>query len=371
LADCYAPLAANPQLRKRFSARLLAAIDAGLAVRPQARPQSIAAFRQLLGLGEDAAAALLAPSAATQRAEPAIAEKARKAAAPRGKGKDMRRAATAAVLALALLAAGLGWWVLRDREPQGATVPGSETAGTGVSAGQSPTAEEKTPQTPADQTAQAQSSPPTTQKQAPQGPADQTAQAQSSPPVIQKQTPQTAQVPPSPPVQPVTPAESLAALAEGADSEFHVSATPRQQTVRVGKDRLAFEIRSSRAGYVYVYLLSTNGELSLLFPSLLDKHNRIKAGQTLVLPRASWPMLAGGPPGINRFAVLVSKHPRNLMVSGLRNNAIFRKFSLPDLAALEAARGDKPAPLLGKPVCKPRAGCQDIYGVGVFEITEQ
>jgi len=160
-------------------------------------------------------------------------------------------------------------------------------------------------------------------------------------------------------------------LAEGAASEFNVSATPRQQTVRIGKDKLGFEIRSSHAGYVYVYLLSANGELSLLFPNLLDKNNRIKADQTLALPRTSWPITAGGPRGINHFAVLVSKYERNFTGSGLRGNAIFPRFSLPDLTAPKAEHGNKPSPLLGKPVCAPSTACRDAYGVGMFEITER
>jgi serine/threonine protein kinase len=392
LADGYAPLAANPQLRKRFGARLLAGIDAGLAVRPEARPQSVAAFRQLLGLGEDAAKAALPtpPSTRIQRAEPTIAQKVRKSAL---RGKDLHRAKTAAAAVALLLAVGLGWWLLRGGETSSnaappPAVPTDPSPAAKEKAPENPpnrtakrpilvlAAKEQAPQNPGYQTAQGQPSPPTTQEQTPPNPVDQAAQEQPSPPVSQEQAPenpadQAAPALPSPPAQPRTPADFLAALAAGADSDFHVSATPRQQTMRVGKDKLGFEIRSSRPGYVYVYLLSTNGQLSLLFPNLLDKNNRIQANRALVLPRTSWPMIAGGPPGTSRFAVLVSKHARSFIGSGLRSNAIFPKFSLPNLAALDAARGDKPSPLLGRPACGSRAGCRDIYGVGMFEITEQ
>ena len=318
LADGYAPLAADAQLQKRFSARLLAAIDAGLAVRPQARPQSVAAFRELLGLSANAAIPPLTSFPTVLRAEPAIVPPAGKTvlAAPHGKGKGLRRAAAMAVLAL-LLAAGLGWWLLRGGE-----TPGGKTA-----------------------------------KNLLQDPA------------MHKTAPVTAQAEPSPP--PRTPAESLAALAEGAASGFNVSATPRQQTVRVGQDRLDFEIHSSRAGYVYIYLLSTNGDLLLLFPNLLDKYNRIEAGQTITLPRPAWPLEAEGPPGADRFVALVSEHERDFAGSGLRSADVFSDFPLPVLAALEAVRGSGPPPLLGKPVCAPGEPCQDAYGVGTFEIIER
>ena len=36
--------------------------------------------------------------------------------------------------------------------------------------------------------------------------------------------------------------------------------------------------RSKREGFVYVYLLSSGGEMFLLFPNLLDKYNKIAAG---------------------------------------------------------------------------------------------
>jgi hypothetical protein len=142
--------------------------------------------------------------------------------------------------------------------------------------------------------------------------------------------------------------------------------------VRIGQDLLDFQISSTRAGYVYVYMLSNDGQLSLLFPNQLDKRNQIEAGQTLVLPRASWPMTAGGPPGEDHFAVLVSEHERNFSDSGLTGDDVFPQFSLPVLASLEAARGNNgPPPLLGKPVCAPGAACQDVYGVALFQITEQ
>jgi hypothetical protein len=176
--------------------------------------------------------------------------------------------------------------------------------------------------------------------------------------------------PPAPPA-PRTPAESLQSLASGAAPGFDVTATPKKAEVAIGKDRLAFEVRSKREGFVYVFLLSSGGEMFLLFPNLLDKYNKITAGGSLSLPRASWPMDAGGPAGTDQFAVLVSEHERDFSAAGVQNDGVFPVFPLPVLAALEATRGTGPSPLLGKPVCAPGAPCNDVYGVGNFKIVEK
>lgn len=57
LSDSYSPLAQDAELSQRFSPQLLAAIDRGLGVRPNDRPESMAAFRGLLGLATDAGTA--------------------------------------------------------------------------------------------------------------------------------------------------------------------------------------------------------------------------------------------------------------------------------------------------------------------------
>ncbi|MFS2168389.1 DUF4384 domain-containing protein, partial [Variovorax sp. Varisp62] len=120
----------------------------------------------------------------------------------------------------------------------------------------------------------------------------QTVTATPAPPTDTKvaEAPPPAPAPPPPPPAPRTPAESLQSLAAGAAPGFDVTATPKKAEVAIGKDRLAFEVRSKREGFVYVFLLSSGGEMFLLFPNLLDKYNKITAGGSLSLPRASWPM---------------------------------------------------------------------------------
>lgn len=345
LSDSYVPLAGNEILRKRYSPRLLEAIDAGLGVRPEQRPQSMAELRAALdlevghsiapvprtqppsssggrGAGTNAdAATVIAGKAGVKAPAPALAPAGNKGSnSSSGGSKTVVALASIAVLAAA---AGGGWWWFQGRggaddKPVVANTP----------------------------------APPSDTK---------VAEAPPAPPPP----------PPPPPPAPRTPAESLQSLATGAAPGFDVTATPKKAEVSIGKDRLAFEVRSKREGYVYVFLLSSGGEMFLLFPNLLDKYNKITAGGTLSLPRASWPMDAGGPAGTDQFAVLVSEHERDFSAAGVQNDGVFPVFPLPVLAALEATRGTGPSPLLGRPVCAPNTPCNDVYGVGNFKIVEK
>ncbi|MDI3382268.1 serine/threonine-protein kinase [Xenophilus aerolatus] len=337
ISDSYVPLAGNEVLRQRYSVRLLEAIDHGLQVRPEARPQSMGELRAELGLEETTTIAPLRSSGARSGAAPAAARGARTAphpAPPPAPGASgAKLLAAGGVLALAVIGGGTWWWM------QG------RKADTVVASAPAPAAASGTPATTA-----------TTATPA--------AAPEASPPPA----------PPPPPPAPAvrrTPLQSLEALGAGATPGFGVTATPRKAEVVVGRDKLDFEVRSQREGFVYVYLLSSGGEMFLLFPNLLDKYNKIGAGSTLSLPRASWPMNAGGPPGTNHFAVLVSQNERDFSESGVQNDGVFPQFPLTVLSALEAARAGGPTPLLGKPVCPSGGGCQDVYGVGTFKIVEK
>jgi serine/threonine protein kinase len=330
ISDSYVPLAGNEVLRQRYSVRLLETIDHGLQVRPEARPQSMGELRAELGLEETTTITPLRSSGARSSSTAPAAARGPKAAphpAPSPAGGttgNTKLLAAVGVLALAVIGGGTWWWMQgRRADTQVASVPAPAPAA------------------------------------APAAPA-----AAPEPP------PAPAAAPPAPAVR-RTPLQSLEALVAGATAGFGVMATPRKAEVAVGRDKLDFEVRSQRDGFVYVYLLSSGGEMFLLFPNLLDKYNKISAGGTLSLPRASWPMNAGGPPGTNHFAVLVSQNERDFSESGVQNDGVFPQFPLTVLSALEAARAGGPTPLLGKPVCPSGGGCQDVYGVGTFKIVEK
>lgn len=325
LSDTYVPLAGQEALRARFSEQFLKAIDAGLAVRPEQRPQTMLEFRRALGLdGGDSTADNTRRLSARQSASgPTGAKTPSRRPAPIWLG-----GAAAAVLVLG----GGAWWLQRPAAPPTPTAPSYPSAAAAVAAAT----------TAATTTAAANTSP------APQAP---------TPPEPAAPTPRDA-------------IQSLAALHYGAAPGFEVHAKSAKPKLQTGKDRLDFEVSSNRDGHVYVYLLSTDGQMYLLFPNSIDKRNTIRPGTPLGLPRASWPLDAGGPAGINRFAVVVSELERDFTSVGVQSDGLFPQFPLPVLAALEATRTGDATPLLGQPVCPKGTGCPDVFGVAFFEVEQ-
>ncbi len=348
LSDSYVPLAGNALLRQRYSAQLLAAIDKGLAVRPAARPQSMAQLREALGLETSpsgpAGSGLYAsshpasqPGAAAVGNVPTTRPGAPPAPAETAPPRNTILGAAALVIAL-LLAGGGVWWYwtgtpMADPAALGGGVAGDRT---------NPVASSRAPPLSGNASG-----------------AD--AETLALPPPA-----------PRPPAPARTPLASITALAVGADPDFRVQATPHKREVQIAKDRLSFEIKSSREGYAYVYLLSSDEKLFLLFPNLLDQYNKVASNTLVSLPRASWPMNAGGPAGTNHFVVVVSEHERDFASAGIQTEGVFPQFPLSVLRSLEATRREGAvSPLLGKPKCAEKPECQNVFGVAAFEIVER
>lgn len=166
-----------------------------------------------------------------------------------------------------------------------------------------------------------------------------------------------------------TPASELDRIVTLADPSIRVTATPRSTSATIGKDHLQFKLDSNRAGYVYVFMVDPDGQYLMLFPNGLDRNNRIAAGQTLSLPRASWPMLAGNPPGPNHFLTLVSMTPRDFSDGGLKPVAPFQSFPADAQQAAAARRDPHYSPFAGKPRCPAgAANCDDEFGAATFTI---
>ncbi len=312
IQDRCVPLAGDTLLHETFSPQLLATIDAGLAVLPDKRLQSMVALRAALGLS----AVSSTMSSFHTSAQPSKMMQAQPQAKPKGRrGQPVWIAGVAGVL---VIASALAWWLMSG--PKAPTVTAA---------------------------------PP---------PAESAAAPAASP------------VPPPPaPSAPVSAQDSMARLLQSATGN-DVTASTMQSVVQIGKDKLSFQVRSSKAGFVYVYLLSSGGDLFVLFPNALDKRNRISAGETLSLPRASWAMDAGGPAGDNKFVAVVSEREIDLNESGVRVDGVFAQFPVQVLAALEASRQGGPSPLLGKPICEgiPIGGtCVHSYSAASFKITEK
>ena len=73
----------------------------------------------------------------------------------------------------------------------------------------------------------------------------------------------------------------------GQSAGWDVTGTAVKPVLRIGRDALGFDIRSSRDGYAHVLLLGPDGALTLLFPNDAARDHRVRAGQTLRLPQAN------------------------------------------------------------------------------------
>ena len=344
-----------------YSAEFLAAVDKGLSVRPENRPQDMAALRALFSFGAgtptharpqqadaptvmmspgndadaDAATVMMAPSPPAPPKPPASAPVPRPAAQPTTPIKLLNpdpappssRAGLWAGGGLALLAlAGAGWWFGVKNKADAPTPP---LAQNGV-------VEQPLP-------------PPAT----------------TAAPAVE---------PTRPPV-PAVPFGIVTAMQDivrRADPLLGVNALADKSTLTIGSDRLQFRVKSSEAGYVYVFFAGTDkGHMYLLFPNALDKDNRIEANQEMLLPRKSWNITAGGPPGTNHIVTMVSRQPRDFAQAGLRpSKEEIPEYDLTQAEKLWAARTGNENPFVGTAACAAGAACDSTYGATLLTIDE-
>ncbi|MDB6001351.1 MAG: serine/threonine protein kinase, partial [Rhizobacter sp.] len=155
-------------------------------------------------------------------------------------------------------------------------------------------------------------------------------------------------------------------VVQGQTAGFNVITVPSKTTFRIDRDRLQFNVTSSRDGFVYVLLRSTEGGFMLLLPNDHARANTIKAGQTLTLPPSSWPLDVAGPPGTDEFLVVVSASPRDFARTGVKNEQGIGRFPS---AGTSTAPGATSA-YGGEPKCKSGAECSTDYGATRFSVTE-
>jgi serine/threonine protein kinase len=329
----------------RYSERLLQTVDRALGVRPQDRTQSIDEFREQLGFAphiparesgwsqfEDSASAT-APSGwhtttGTHVPQPT----------PAGKGTAGGRAGARVwlgVAAVASIAAAAGAYYAYRPEPAPTAAPVTAPAAA-----------------PAPEGAVAA---------APAAPAD-----NAVPP------PQPAPSPTTPSAAPLTPATPLSIddhfsnIVKAQTPGFEVEASPARRELRIGKDRLSFSVKSTRAGFVYVLLADTSGLLLLFFPNSQSSNNAIRAGQTVTLPQKNWPLDTLEPPGAERFLVIVSEHQRDFSALGQKPQGMFVELD-PSLAGAGVSGASATTSAVqGRAKCEA-ANC-DVYGAARFDV---
>ena len=353
----------------RYSVAFLRAIDAGLALRPEQRPQSISELRASLFAFEvlpgdttvvrtqpDGEATIVVPAAAHARRaleagagatetaalsavvidpvrEQAPAAPSLAAPSPTPAVAGPRKLLVAAAMAgLAIVAAGV-WY---------------------VSAGVRHVAD-------------------------PRGMSAEIAPATTLPPTTTPPTdPRSATAPPDTPATPVvaarapfSPSAVLEDLVRHADPQVSVRVQADKERIAIGRDRMSFRVLANEAGYLYVFLAGTDQtHLALLFPNAIDRTNRIAAGSELVLPRKGWQITAGGPPGNDQIVALVSRQPRDFSAAGLKQGDTIPEFDLTTLQRLWGSAAASAPPLAGEVQCSAGATCDARFGAAMIRIEE-
>ncbi|RZL08163.1 MAG: DUF4384 domain-containing protein, partial [Rubrivivax sp.] len=339
--DGYVPLVQSAA--GRYSEQFLAAIDHALAVKPDERTQNMAQLRDELGVASGYVPPTVMPAphgggASAQRgtSAPADGRTGPRTAAPQGKAQPATASSGGeapksklpliiggAVVAVAALG-GIGYAVM-----------GGKPAGTA----------------PADTTASAPASAPTTVAATPVAP---------PPPPIEDAAP----------TGPFDPVKELDRIVTAGSAGFTVEATATKPRFKIGKDRLSFSFTSSKPGYAYVLLVSTDGAFMKLFPNRIAQHNRITEGEHITLPHATWPMDVAGPAGIDHFVVIVSTHPRDFSAVGERSEGGFVEFPRDQAEAAWRAHRGPGSVFAGKVVCENGGTCSEEYGAATFSLEE-
>jgi hypothetical protein len=178
---------------------------------------------------------------------------------------------------------------------------------------------------------------------------------------------------------PIRPAATLADLYSNRDDRRTVKADVATPRMTIGRDKLALTVTSSHAGHLYILMAGSDGKsFDLLFPNQIDRQNRIDAGVPLSLPRASWELVAQGPPGTNRLLLLVSDAPRDFKTLPLQASGPFSVLEPSPLNARDIQlvfAGSKP----GDAECQDKSSlrtlavarrCSTAYGAALLDVAE-
>jgi serine/threonine protein kinase len=339
--------------RGKYSAAFLAAIDHGLAVRPEHRPQDIAALRSELfavepvDTGDDVTLirapikpppVLMEPGAAPAPVSSgfgALASSAphsdfRPPASAPAAGRS-RAPVIAGVVALAT-GAGIAWFATRDpaKAPSPAPVVLAAPA----------TAPAKAPAV---------------------DPAASGVAASTSP----------ADAPPATARGPFSVVAALEDIVRQSDPTISVNTLADKESLVIGREKMQFRVKSSEAGFLYVFFSGTGApNLTLLFPNAIDKQNRITADTEVVLPRESWSITAGGPAGTDHIVTMVSRSPRDFSAAGLKPSKPMSDFDLGTLQRLWSSAPAGASPFVGTARCNAGAACPAEFGATLVRISE-
>lgn len=343
LNDTYEPLAQHAA--GRYSEGFLAAVDRALAVRPEDRTQNIAEFCADLGLSQAQFDAYGGRTLSANEA-PTV----RVTSAPSFQGASLQRPSeplapasladaatprptpTPAAMAPSRGIPPVGWAVL-GVGALAALAIGAYTVLTPAPAIRNDDAGQGAPAVAA--------------------PLDQAGPTLPTPPTVA-------------PVAP-SPAFSIATEFDGvvraSTPGFNLRAETAKPALRIGVDQLTFKVQSDRDGFLYVLAYGSDQTLFQLYPNTESGSIRVKAGETLSLPKGAIVFDVTEPPGPGRLLLVVSARQRDHSALNPRTEGAFRSFSTGEEMARAVQAHQGPLPLLaGKVVCPQGQQCKDEFG---------
>lgn len=138
-----------------------------------------------------------------------------------------------------------------------------------------------------------------------------------------------------------------------------------KQTLKINKDYLDIEIKSSHDGYLYLVLLGSDKKsFYVLYPNKLDTENFVSANIPVKIPKQSWQIKATGPVGIDNILVMVSDSPRDLSRLGQLGDDP----NSPFVYALNTLPGRKA--LVDYMVGKDKEGASERFGAKLLAVSE-
>ena len=186
--------------------------------------------------------------------------------------------------------------------------------------------------------------------------------------------PSPAPAPPGPAPAPSSPPADFSVTAEfqrlaKAQTAGHsVELTLVRTTVRSEKDSIAFTVKSSQEGYLYVYNRGSDGSLLQIYPNKKSGSPKVRKDVPIDLPRQTDDELRiSGPSGTSELLVMVSKLQRDHSALPARVEHGYSFYPTGQAAAALAAKNDGPLPwFAGKPKCPTGAAtCADEFGAAV------
>ena len=154
----------------------------------------------------------------------------------------------------------------------------------------------------------------------------------------------------------------------------------RDSKVKIGRDKVEFTISSTYPGYLYVLMVGSDGKtFDMLFPNALDRSNELQAGQVVRLPRPSWEVTAGGPPGTTQLLAIVADAPRDFSKLALKPAGPFSIVEANALASRDIQLVTMQAPSAAANECADQPQkrnlvvarrCSNAYGAALVAVEE-